>query len=404
MSKRIAIVGGGPAGSAFALNLITLGVDPGDVVIIDKAAFPRPKLCGGGLTHRATELLEALVGSQPAEGGVTMGLDFRCALGRFEVREKGPQWLYDRAHLDDLLLRTCQRAGVEIRESTAVIGLEPTAGGHRIVTKSGTEEFAWVVGADGARGLCRRAANLPEGIVGRLVEGVYESVSASVDPSTLYFDFDPILDGIPGYAWIFPYPKPGAPQGPGGLFKLGIMDGRGVVPGSRLRAWTEAYAERNGFRRVDAKLGGWPEHYYARTNRAHREGLVLVGEAWGVDPLLGEGIGPAFETAKYAARRVKEALDAGVRRIPRYELGFLFAPEGQNLWFQSKLADLLYGPTSTRWLRVLFDNRYMHRLAASGEHCYGRLSARAPSLMASYGMQLLSKGLPPVASIATPPR
>jgi flavin-dependent dehydrogenase len=399
MSKRIAIVGGGPAGSAFALRLIGLGVDPSDLVIVDKAAFPRPKLCGGGLTYRATELLRELVGEQPALGGVTRGLDFRCALGRFEVREKGPQWLYDRALLDDYLLRACERAGVAIRESCAVTAIEPTERGHRLVTRGSAEEFAWVVGADGARGVCRRASGLTGGIVGRLVEAVYEPRSASVDASTLYFDFDPILDGIPGYAWIFPYPKPGAG---GDLFKLGIMDGRGVVPGSVLRAWTDAYAERNGFARVEAKIGGWPEHYYARTTRAHREGLVLIGEAWGVDPLLGEGIGPAFETASYAARRVKEALDAGRRTIPRYELGFLFAAEGRNLWFQSKLADLLYGPSSRRWLGVLFGNAYMQRLAASGEHCYGRLSGRAPGLMLSYLAQLFSKGLPPAEPSAAP--
>lgn len=48
--KKVAILGGGPAGSALALNLVRLGVDPGDLVILDKARFPRPKLCGGALT------------------------------------------------------------------------------------------------------------------------------------------------------------------------------------------------------------------------------------------------------------------------------------------------------------------------------------------------------------------
>lgn len=388
MRTRVAIVGGGPAGSALALGLVAEGVDPGDLVILDKAAFPRPKLCGGGITYRATELLEALVG-RPEGGGETRGLDFRCSLGRFEVRERGPQWLYDRASLDDQLLRACERAGVEIRESCAVTGLAFEDDAVRVETKAGSERFAWAAGADGARGVCRRAAGFAEGIVGRLVEAVYEPTTGEADPSTLVFDFDPILDGIPGYAWIFPYPKPGA----SGLYKLGIMDGRGVTPGGELRAWTEAFAARNGFRRVDAKIAGWPEHFYSAKTRAHRPGLVLVGEAWGVDPLLGEGIGPALETARYAARRLKEALDRGRRTIPRYELGFLFAPEGRNLWFQSKLADRLYGRNAKRWLDVLFMNRYMHALAASGEHAYGRLSGKAPGLMLSYVRQIAGRVL-----------
>ncbi len=399
MGSRVAIIGGGPAGSALALNLLRLGVDPSDLVIVDKAAFPRPKLCGGGVTYRATELLSELVG-HPEGGGVTRGLDFRCALGSFEVREKGPQWLYDRALLDDLLLRECARAGVEIRESSPVTGLSFEADAVRVETARWSESFRWVAGADGARGICRRASGLTSGIVGRLVEAVYEPTSAEPDESLLVFDFDPILDGIPGYAWIFPYPKPGA----SGLFKLGIMDGRGVVPGSTLRAWTEAFAERNGYRRVDAKIGGWPEHFYDRKTRAHLPGLLLVGEAWGVDPLLGEGIGPALETARYAARRLREALDAGKRTIPRYELGFLLAPEGTNLWFQSKLANRLYGPNARRWLDVLFMNRYMHALAGSGEHAYGRLSAKAPGLMASYVKQILTRALPSRRALPAPPR
>jgi menaquinone-9 beta-reductase len=388
MGSRVAIVGGGPAGTALALNLVKLGVDPGDVVILDKAAFPRPKLCGGGITYRATELLAELVG-HPDGGGVTRGLDFRCAIGRFEVKEKGPQWLYDRAFLDDLLLRECARVGVEIRESCAVTGLAFGADGVRVETNGTSETFAWVAGADGARGVCRRASGLPGGIVGRLVEAVYEPVSAEPDDSLLVFDFDPVLDGIPGYAWIFPYPKPGG----AGLYKLGIMDGRGVVSGGRLRAWTDAFAERNGYRRVDTKIAGWPEHFYSRRTRAHRPGLVLVGESWGVDPLLGEGIGPALETARYAARRLKRALDTGSRTIPHYELGFLLAEEGTNLWFQSKLANRLYGKNARRWLEVLFGNRYMHALAASGEHAYGRLSVKAPGLLMSYVGQVLTGGL-----------
>ena len=62
---RIAILGGGPAGSALALHLVRRGVDPSDVVVIDKATFPRPKLCGGGITWRGTEAVLELLGERP---------------------------------------------------------------------------------------------------------------------------------------------------------------------------------------------------------------------------------------------------------------------------------------------------------------------------------------------------
>ncbi|MFA6267470.1 MAG: FAD-dependent oxidoreductase, partial [Pseudolabrys sp.] len=44
------VVGGGPAGSAAAYTLAIAGRQ---VCVIDKAVFPRDKLCGGGLTFRA---------------------------------------------------------------------------------------------------------------------------------------------------------------------------------------------------------------------------------------------------------------------------------------------------------------------------------------------------------------
>jgi flavin-dependent dehydrogenase len=389
--KRVAIVGGGPAGSALALNLVALGVDPGDLLILDKARFPRPKLCGGALTVRGTEALHALVG-EPEGGARTVGLEFRSSLGRLDVFERGGQWIYDRGLLDDRLLAAAKEAGVEVRERTAVTALEPATEGWRVRTAAGSETFEWVAGADGACGISRRASGLPGGITGRLVEAVYEPVGEPPDPSRLYFDFDPVLDGIPGYAWIFPYPEPG--EGGAHLWKLGIMDGRGRVPGRELRAWTERFAARHGFRCVEDKIAGWPERYYDRSTRGHRPGLVLVGEAYGIDALLGEGIAPALHQAAYAARRLAEALHAGRQRIRGFDAGFRRTLEGRNLWFQARLADRLYGPSGVRWMRVLFDLPRLSHLAGGGHDAYGRLARHIPSLIGSYLWRTATRGLP----------
>lgn len=388
--KKVAILGGGPAGSALALNLVRLGVDPGDLVILDKARFPRPKLCGGALTWRGTEALRALIG-EPEGGAKTVGLSFRSALGDMDVFERGGQWLYDRGLLDHRLLLAAQEAGVEVREGCGVTELTPASEGWRVVTESGAETFPWVAGADGACGISRRASELPGGITGRLVEAVFEPIGETPDPSLLHFDFDPLLDGIPGYAWIFPYPKP---DGADGYWKLGIMDGRGRVPGKALRAWTMRFAERHGFRLVDDKLAGWPERYYDAGTRGHRPGLVLVGEAFGIDALLGEGIAPALYHARYVAERLKGALDAGTDRIRGFERGFLATLEGRNLWFQARLADRIYGDKGLRWMKTLFGLPRLTQLAKAGGDAYGRLSRRIPSLIGSYLLHVATHGLP----------
>src|SRR5436190_93759 len=107
---RIAIIGGGPAGSALALGLVERGVDPGDLVVIDKARFPRPKLCGCGITFRGTEVIEALIGKPPG-GADTRAIHFRSACGEVVIQERGPQWVYDRGELDDTLLNAVKARG-----------------------------------------------------------------------------------------------------------------------------------------------------------------------------------------------------------------------------------------------------------------------------------------------------
>lgn len=385
---RIAVVGAGPAGTCFALTLLALGVDAREFVLIDRAKFPRQKLCGGAVPYRGTKLLaQFLPGMTPPAQTQQLALRARIrnrnAHGACEeriVREPGPQWLYDREVLDAALLEECRKRGVAVRDASPVQELTPIRDGWRVATEKFAIDAEWVIGADGAGGVTRRAAKLEAGIIGRLLEGVFEPVAATPDDDTLIFDFDPIFDGIPGYAWIFPYPKPGASN----VWKIGIMDGRGQVPGARLREWTDAYAKRHGFRALDAKLSGWPEHFYSRRTKAHLPGLLLIGEAHGIDPLLGEGITPAIQNAIYAAGRLRGALDAGSKKIPNYETGFLLTEEGWNLFFQEFLANRLYGPHGLHWIEFFFRSPDLARLGESGRLTYGKLARHAPQLVTAW--------------------
>lgn len=392
-APRIAVLGAGPAGSVCALSLVAEGVDPRDLVVLDRAVFPRKKLCGGGITYRGTQLLEGLVG-RPEGGGDTARLEFVSSLGQFGVREPGPQWVYDRAELDHRLLERVRAAGVEVREGVTVTGIEPGHDALEVRVKGSlgerAERYAWVVGADGATGISRRASGLRGGIMGRLVEGLFERVDAAERSDTLYFDFDPILEGIAGYGWIFPFFTGGALQG----FKIGVMDARGDVPGDRLRAFVERWARERGYRPLEPKLSGFPERYWDWSTEGHRPGLVLVGEALGIDRLLGEGIAPSMCSARYAAGRLRAALDAKERTIRGYDRGFLATIEGRNLWFQARLADRIYGAHPTRWLRVLFGMEHLKGLAGRGEDAYGRLVQHMPSLIARYALQVMREGFP----------
>lgn len=370
---RVAIVGCGPAGSAMALELLSAGIAPDDIVMFDRARFPRPKLCGGGITHRGRLWLAQRDLVQGCRHLETDRLSLRFGTRQLIVAEPGPQWLVDRAEFDAGLLQRCRDAGIEVRESHHLAGLRPTSAGWRLEFKHGASvSCIWVVGADGAASAVRRLAGLPAGRTGRLVEAVFRGHG---NPRELEFNFDTVTDGIPGYGWIFPYPEPRG----GTAWKIGVMDGMGVARGQTLRDWTMRYARDRGFELVD-ELCGWPEHYYGRGNRGHAPGLLLVGEAYGIDPLLGEGITPALQHAAYAARRLRQALDDDRLVCGGFERDFLWTEPGWNLNFQRFLADRLYGPDGRRWLEVLFAGKLIRRLGQSATVAYGQMARRPLAL------------------------
>ncbi|RMF16348.1 MAG: NAD(P)/FAD-dependent oxidoreductase [Candidatus Dadabacteria bacterium] len=391
MNALIAIVGCGPAGSATALELLNLGVDPGDILMLDRATFPRPKLCGGGVTWRGTQTLIELLGAQPTGGSATQGLVLSCEhVGSLTIREPGPQWLYDRAHIDNLLLEACRARGIRILEATPLTDFHERVDGWELKAGHSTLRSRWLVGADGAGGSVRRLAGLSGGHTGRLVEAVYEPVGHEPDPDWLQFSFDPLLENIRGYGWIFPYPLPDGQM----YWKLGIMDGVGKTPGKALRDWTARFAQRSGFRMLDDRIHGWPERYFSRHARAHRPGLILVGESWGIDALLGEGIAPSLAMGRYGARRLREVLDNGRFVIGDYEKRFLFTEEGWNLYFHEFLAQRLYGQGSLRWLNVLLNSPRLRDLGATGRAAYGRLARNWRPMLAALGGHVLRHGLP----------
>lgn len=376
----IAVIGGGPAGSFFVLQLLRRGIAPEQIVIFDRARFPRPKLCGGGITFRGTRLLSSL-GFTPKKCWHSRELCFAWAGRRLTVREPGQQWLVDRAYFDDFLLAQCQAAGVRVEQEQMLHSIATDGLGWRLRFRSGGEHCCWwLIAADGALSSVRRLLACPHGRMGRLVEGVFlPMATAQPSPNVLEFNFNAIADGIPGYGWIFPYLKDNGDL----AYKIGVMDGLGIVPGQRLRQWTLAYAATNGFK-LEGELAGWAEHYFGLNNLGHRPGLLLVGEAYGIDPLLGEGITPALEHATYAAKRLSAALQAKRLTIGNFERDFIYSEAGWNLYFQRFLADRLYADDGQRWLDMLFASKYLAHLGQSGQIAYGQMARKPMKLLMGF--------------------
>ena len=160
------IAGGGPSGSAAAWAAAQAGAN---VVILDKAAFPRDKPCGDGLTARAVSYLQQMGLGHEVEkfhrvNRVTVFSPSRWELS-FPKRPGMPDHgcTVSRTVLDTLLLENAQAAGAKVRQGAEVSGpiVDDTGRVTGVVLKNGEKIHGdAVIAADGAYSPIKRGLNI----------------------------------------------------------------------------------------------------------------------------------------------------------------------------------------------------------------------------------------------------
>ena len=314
LTTDVAVVGAGPAGVAAAITLAQAGRD---VLLVDKARFPRDKCCGDGLTTGALRLLDDL-GLRPEvlpSWTVVDDVVVRSPSGR-TVRFPLPRGsgtyaaVVPRVELDAALVDLARGAGVKVADGHALLAAE--AAGDRVtleVEGLGDVAARYAIGADGMWSPLRK--HLGAATPGYLGEWhAFRQYFSDVGPeaAALWVWFDPDL--LPGYAWSFPLPDGRANVG------FGIQRGAKVSTQAMKALWPELLA-RPHIRQVlgpDARGEGvhkaWPiPAAVGEVPLAAAGGRALfVGDAAAAtDPLTGEGIGQALLTGVLAARAIVAA-------------------------------------------------------------------------------------------------
>jgi flavin-dependent dehydrogenase len=362
-STDVIIVGAGPAGVSTALHL--LQHDPEwvqRVLVLEKAAHPRPKLCGGGVTRYGLSILQGLGIDLPLPLPQTEveNVFLRYKSRRIHVRGKPQFVVYQRAAFDALLTEKARQRGIRIHENEAVIDFSPAGDGVNITTQERTYQAKIVVGADGSKGIFRQRLHnrRPPKRVARLLE--VHNPATGEDPlftqKKALFDFTPTRQGLQGYLWDFP-----SWGGQRPLFNRGIYDSRAAPtrPRPKLSQLLDTALAARGVDPTERQLRGHPIHWFSPWNQFAAPHILLVGDAAGVEPLFGEGIGPALGYGEIAAQAIQQAFASQHFSFDDYRPQVLQSPLGHYLLIRWLSAWIAYRFSGKPW--------FMHALWTFGQ-------------------------------------
>ena len=336
------VLGAGPAGATAARRLAERGVA---VRLLDRAAFPRNKPCGGGISLRVLTRFPYLerelahIGTHAVSRLYLEGPDGDAAV----VESDGPAALMiRRVEFDALLVSLAQQAGAALITGVEIVQAQQDDDAVTLVARDGRRFRApIVIAADGVHSVVARRLGINPGwrasaVALDMMEETPRTALRDLDPSTLWvsYGFDPdgarpVADrrAAEGYAYIFPK-RDHVNIGVGYVlshYRAAVERApydlqRGFVATLRDRGIVSGESVRNNFTPFLIPVGG-PLRDPARGR------VLLAGDAGGfVNGFTAEGIYYAMVTGEIAADAVADRGDAATlaaryRRAWNYEIG-----------------------------------------------------------------------------------
>jgi geranylgeranyl reductase family protein len=365
----VLIVGGGPAGSSCARTLRRAGAD---VLVLDKAKFPRDKVCAGWITPQVLAELSLEPADYAREHVIQPITGFRTGSIDSDALDIDYQQVVSygirRCEFDDYLLR---RSGARLLPAESLQSIQRHAGRWLV---NGHIETAMIVGAGGhfcpvARHLGAAVGDGEPAVTAREIEFEMtpqqrDRCPVAQERPELYFCAD-----LQGYGWIFRK---------GDWLNIGL----GRLDHHRLTGHTTQFldwlqAERRLPRDMPAGMKGHAYLLYAHGRRKlYDAGVMLIGDAAGLAyPQSGEGILTAVESGKMAAQTLIEADgDYGKERLRPYTLRLAarYGPDrpGTTRLLPAALRHYLGARIlGNRWLtrNLVLDRWFLHRDKKQGK-------------------------------------
>ncbi|MCB2377776.1 geranylgeranyl reductase family protein [Hymenobacter sp. BT635] len=362
----ICILGAGPGGATAALHLAKAGQP---VLLLDKAVFPRDKICGDGMSGKVISELKRLGPevlsrlSASAAQIPSWGIDFFAPNGRrlsvpfkpnYNAATDAPAGhVIKRLDFDDFLVREVRRQpAIELLEGVDIARHERSADGRWLLHTATGETVASariLLVANGAQSAFARQIAGHELEPAHHCAGVrayYEGVTGLSPDNFIELHF--IKDFLPGYLWVFPLPNGQANVGVGMLTQA--ISAKKVNLREKLAEMLDTHPALQERFRSARRLGsvrGFGLPLGSKRRPISGDAYLLLGDAASlIDPFTGEGISHAMVSGRHAADWATRALaahDTSAAFLKQYDAA-VYRRLGQELRLSHWLQRLLQFP------------------------------------------------------------
>ncbi len=327
---EILITGAGPAGAATSLFLSKLKIPH---TIIDKASFPRDKICGDALSGKVVQILNKIdpkiineISENSNQFTGSYGLCFYAPNGKklevpFSMKpnmlKNAPGFISRRINFDNFLFNKLDKQFANIEQQTELLDVVKEDDGIVAYLKNSNgsfqKKYTLIVGADGDRSIVSKKLNPVKKNLTHYcaaLRAYYTGVTGTHENNFIELHF--IKELLPGYFWIFPMEDGSANVGIGMLSE--VVAKKKINLRKKMEEIIRSHPSiKNRFEnaKLEGEIDGWGLPLGSAQRSLSGDNFLLTGDAGSlIDPFTGEGIGNALLSGMLAAERISEAIVA----------------------------------------------------------------------------------------------